>query len=457
MTDLTSGPIARHIVSMAGFIAMGLVFQSAYFLVDLYFVSQLGKDAIAGVASSGGVFYLALAASQLIGVGSLSLVSQAVGRRDHAYAGLVFNQVLGMALIAAAATLLTGYALADAASRLLAADMPTAAFGRAYLYGFLPSLACMFPGTALGASLRATGVVRPTMLLQTASVMLNVLLAPVLIAGWGTAHPLGAIGAGLASSIAATVSTVAIALLMPRFQTILHARRTEMAPRLAVWLSLAKVGLPAAGEFLLLFLVTSVIYLSIRRYGPVAQAGYGIGARVMQAMFLPTMAISFAAAPIAGQNYGAKQRGRVLETFRTSLLMGTGVMLVLTAICQWRPELFARPFSSDPAVLAVSAVYLRTISLNFVAVGVVFACSGMFQAIGDTRPSFVSSASRLFTYVLPCFFLAQHPAAKLVDFWYLSILSAGVQAAFSLWLLQRAFRACLPAEVEKPIVLQAAT
>ena len=442
---------------MAGFIAMGLVFQSAYFLVDLYFVSQLGKDAIAGVASSGGVFYLALAASQLIGVGSLSLVSQAVGRRDHAYAGLVFNQVLGMALIAAATTLLTGYALANAASRLLAADMPTAAFGRAYLYGFLPSLACMFPGTALGASLRATGVVRPTMLLQTASIILNVLLAPVLIAGWGTGRPLGAFGAGLASSIAATISTVAIALLMPRFQTILHARRAEMAPRLAVWLSLAKVGLPAAGEFLLLFLVTSVIYVSIRRFGPVAQAGYGIGARVMQAMFLPTMAISFAAAPIAGQNYGARQRGRVLETFRTSLLMVVGVMLMLTALCQWRPDVFARPFSSDPAVLAVSAVYLRTISLNFVAVGVVFACSGMFQAIGDTRPSFVSSSSRLLTYVLPCLFLAQYSGAQLVDFWYLSIVSAGLQAGFSLWLLRRALRAQLPAGAGEHIALQAAT
>ena len=91
------------------------------------------------------------------------------------------------------------------------------------------------------------------------------------------------------------------------------------------------------------------------------------------------------------------------------------------------------------------------------AAGVIFACSGMFQAMGDTRPSFVSSASRLFTYVLPCLFLARYPAAQLVDFWYLSILSAGVQALFSLWLLRRAFHARLPQAADDPAGLQAAT
>jgi putative MATE family efflux protein len=434
---------------MAGFIAAGLIFQSAYFIIDLYFVSRLGKDAVAGVAAAGNFFYLALAASQLVGVGALSLISQAVGRRDLTYANLVFNQVTVMALLFTAVMLLGGYGSAGAVSAGLGADAASAANGRAYLFGSLPSLAIMFPSTALGAALRATGVVRPTMLLQTGSVILNAVLAPILIVGWGTGHPLGAFGAGLASSIAAGASLATLALILPRIQTQLHADPASAAPRLAVWISLAKVGLPAAGEFFLLFLINGVIYWSIRRFGPEAQAGYGIGARVMQALFLPVMAISFAAAPVAGQNFGAGLRHRVIATFRVAAISGCVLMLAMTVFCQIQPSLLVSPFSTDPAVLAVAARFLRVISLNFIAVGLVFSCSGMFQALGDTRPSFISSASRLFTYVLPCLLLSGWTGTVLTDFWYVSVVSATLQAAFSLWLLRRAFRMKLKASLQR--------
>ncbi len=444
MTDLTRGPIGRHIVSMAGFIAAALLFQSAYFIVDLYFVSQLGKQAVAGVSAAGNFFYLALAASQLVGVGSLSLISQAVGRKDGEYADLVFNQVLVLALLLSAAALLGGYASAGAVTSALGADAASAAFGKTYLYGFLPSLAISFPGTVLGASLRAIGVVRPVMLVQTGTVLLNVVLAPVLIAGWGTGHPLGTFGAGLASSIASILGIGVLVAILPRIQSQLHAKRHAWMPQPAVWLSLVRVGLPAAGEFFLMFVFTMVTYWSIRRFGPAAQAGYGIGARVMQALFLPTLAISFAAAPIAGQNFGAGLRARVLETFRTSLIYASGFMLALTCLCQWRPDILAMAFTHEPAVLGIAAQFLRMISWNFVAVGVVFACNGMFQALGNTVPSFLSSASRLITFALPCVLLSQYPQATLPEFWIASNVAALLQAAFSLWLLRRTFADKLP-------------
>ena len=85
--------------SMAAFIGAGLVFSAAYFIVDLYFVSRLGPQALAGVGAAGNFSFLAIAASQLVGVGSLSLISQSVGRRDTAYANLVFNQVCGLSLL----------------------------------------------------------------------------------------------------------------------------------------------------------------------------------------------------------------------------------------------------------------------------------------------------------------------------------------------------------------------
>ena len=174
--------------------------------------------------------------------------------------------------------------------------------------------------------------------------------------------------------------------------------------------------------------------MGIRGFGAQAQAGYGIGARTMQAVFLPAMAVAFATGPIAGQNFGARQAERVRDTFRHAAVMGAGIMLTLTLFCQISPHTLVKPFSSDPAVIDVATDFLRIASWNFVAVGLTFCCSGMFQALGDTRPALISSGSRLLTYVVPAIWLAASPGTSgfLVSFARLDL----VQALFSYLLLR---------------------
>ncbi|MCB1571743.1 MAG: MATE family efflux transporter, partial [Xanthomonadales bacterium] len=82
MKDLTEGPIAGHIVQMAVPMAVGMLIQTLYFLVDLYFVAQLGDSAIAGVSVGGTVMYIVLGLTQMLGVGTVALISHAVGRKD---------------------------------------------------------------------------------------------------------------------------------------------------------------------------------------------------------------------------------------------------------------------------------------------------------------------------------------------------------------------------------------
>jgi Na+-driven multidrug efflux pump len=87
-------------------------------------------------------------------------------------------------------------------------------------------------------------------------------------------------------------------------------------------------------------------------------------------------------------------------------------------------------------VIAVAATYLKYASWNFVAIGLVFCCSGMFQALGDTRPALLSSASRLVTFVVPALFLVGRPGVRLEHFWMLSVMSITIQAVVSLTLLR---------------------
>jgi putative MATE family efflux protein len=445
MKDLTNSSIVRNILQMALPIAAGMFFQTLYFLIDLYFVAGLGDAAIAGVGAAGNVMFVVFAVTQVLGVGTVTLISHAAGRKDQADANLVFNQSLALAGSCAVITLSLGFFAGPYYVSTLGASAATVAAGIQYLHWFLPSLALQFAVVSMGSALRGTGIVQPTMIVQVLTVALNAILAPVLIAGWGTGHPMGVAGAGLASSISLGVGVVMLALYFHRLEKYVGFVRAQWRPQMAVWRRLLRVGLPAGGEFLLMFVIMAVLYWVLRPFGADAQAGFGIGIRIMQSMFLPAMAVAFAAAPIVGQNFAAGKFDRVRETFALSTLIGSCIMVLMTFFCQWGSAWVVGGFTKDPMAIRVGTQYLQIISWNFVASGFVFTCSAVFQGLGNTVPAVVSSATRLVSFVLPVLWLSTQSHFEMIQVWYVSVASVASQAVFSLWLVRRELRLRLTA------------
>jgi putative MATE family efflux protein len=437
MHDMTQGSIPKHIIRMAVPLAFGMIFQTMYVLVDLYFVAQLGDTAIAGVSAAANLQFIILALTQVLGVGTMVLISHAAGRKDHDDANLVFNQSLLLALLCAVITLVFGFAFAGRYMQALGADPAAAAAGTTYLYWFLPALALQFALITMGSALRGTGVARPTMIVQIATVVLNAILAPVLVAGWGTGKPLGVAGAGLASTISIAFGVGLMLWYFARLEHFVGYDRSRIRPHVETWKRMLKIGLPAGGEFALMFVYMAVIYVIVRDFGSQAQAGFGVGSRVMQSVMLPAMAVAFAAAPIAGQNLGAGKSERAEATFRSAAVIGSVLMLALTVLCQFRGDLFVRVFTKDAAVIAVGAQFLQIVSWNFVAQGIIFTCSGMFQALGNTVPAMISSATRVISFALPAIWLSKQPGYELRQLWYLSVATVTLQMFASVLLLRR--------------------
>ena len=152
------------------------------------------------------------------------------------------------------------------------------------------------------------------------------------------------------------------------------------------------------------------------------------------------MAVAFAASPVAGQNVGAGNHARVRETFRMAALIGSGVMLLATIVSQTQSDKMLALFTKEPDVIAVGAAFLHIVAYNFVAQGLIFTCSGMFQAIGNTIPSLISGATRLLTFALPAIWLSRQPNFTMQQVWWLGVITVTLQAAFSVWLLMREFR-----------------
>jgi MATE family, multidrug efflux pump len=456
LKDLTKGSVWKNLLQMSAFLAASMLVQSLYFLADLYWVGKLGKESVAAVGFSANLMVIVLAVTQSLGVGTAAVISHAVGEKNQSRATLVFNQSFVLSQLIGVALCLAAFLLRTQYCHWMGADGLTVSKGVEYLTWFIPALFLQFALFTAGAALRGTGVVKPTVAVLAITVVLNLVLAPVLVFGWGIGHPLGVAGAALATFLAISVGVAAMALYFFWQRRYLYFELSLWKPIRSIWAEILRIGLPAGGELVILAIYLMIVYSLIRGFGASAQAGFGIGARVMQSLFLPALAVGMAAAPVAGQNFGARNAARVRQSFYAALIIAGTVMLFSTLLCQWSAEPLVRFFSKDPAVIAVGADYLRVISFTFVATAVIFATASMFQGMGNTIPPLLSSSLRLVLFSIPVLILAQTSHFTIRQIWVLSAASVFVQALANIFLLLREFeRKLIFPPVEEPSELAA--
>jgi putative MATE family efflux protein len=447
--DLTQGSVTKHLLRMTAFLMGSMIFQSLYLLADMYWVGRLGKESVAAVGLAANIMLLVLAATQALGIGTTTLVSHAAGEKNQERANQVFHQAVMLSLLSALVFLILAFLLRNLYCRWLAADQLTANLGSRYLVWFIPALALQFPLISVGGALRGAGVVRPTVIILIGSVLLNLVLAPVLIFGWGTGRPLGIAGAAIASLAALLAGTVLLFGYFVLGKRYLNFHRGQWRPAPEVWRKILAIGLPSGAELALLAVYLLLVYVLIRPFGAAAQGGFAIGARVNQSLVLPAVAVGMANAPIVGQNVGAHNWERVKQALRSASLSSLAMMVAITVLCQQWPQALVWPFSKQAEVVQVGSAYLRAISLTYVATALIFSTASVFQGLGNTRPPFVSSAIRVLAFAIPVVLLSRTSQFRLDYVWYISAGSIFLQALMNLLFLrremQRATHSAVPA------------
>ena len=440
MQDLTGGSLTGHLLKTTSFMLVSMVFQALYVLVDLFWVGRLGTDAVAAVGISANLSFVVLAISQMLGVGTTTVVSHAAGRKEHVQATYLFNQSQVLSMGAGVIFLAVAMSFRTSYAATLSADATMQRLTEEYLLWFIPAMALQFAIVAMGAALRGTGNFKPGMIVQTASVFVNIVLAPLLIFGWGPFPAMGISGAAVATFVAVVVGVIWISFYFVDRDAYLRFHCSDWKPEFRVWGQMLKIGLPAGVEFGLMGVYMVVVYAISRRFGAAAQAGFGVGFRIVQSVFLPIVALGFAVAPVAGQNFGAKQGDRVRAVFKTAASIAAAFMLPAgIGVYLAAPQLIGI-FSSDPEVLQVGVDYLHIVTLNFVASGITFVSASMFQGMGNTLPSLATSFLRIIVGIAPAVVLSGRPEFALTWIWWFTVVSTTLQMALNLVLLQREFR-----------------
>jgi Na+-driven multidrug efflux pump len=441
MQDLTTGSISKHLLTTASFMLVTMVFQTLYFLVDLFCVGYLGKEAVAGVGVAGNLTFVVLAVTQMLAVGTTTLVSHAVGQEDEPRALLVFNQSQVLSTVVGRAVPrrvdgdphgLHAEPRADAATAQAAGD---------YLLYYLPAMALQFPMAGMAAALRGVGNFKPGMIVQTSTIIINIVLAPA--ADLRTLRPAAAgVGGRRARDAPRRDRRHGVALdllLRPRglsaLSTARTCRRSSAVGRDAQDRAARRRRVPDDGRLPDARLGAGT---PVRRE---AQAGFVIGMRVgAGALHAGRRARLLGGAGGRARTSARGLGDRVKTVFKDASLMAVGWMLLMAVLCNLVPAALIGIFSSDPAVLAIGEEYLRIVAFTFAFSGLIFVCSSMFQAMGNTMPSLIASVTRIIVIAVPAIALSTTPGFKLVWIWYLSAGAVVLQLAIVLLLLRREFR-----------------
>ena len=438
--DLTAGPILKTLLRLGIPITVSMVMFTIYLMVDLYFVGRLGPDAVAAISISGNAFFIHLGFSTILGTGGMALIAQAFGRKDYEHAANVFKQSILLALIIGIIEALTGFTIAPSYIKFFGGTGKSLTWGIQYFQIFSVSFLFMILLYTIGNCYRGMGDTKTPMIIMLQANLLNILLDPSLIFGWLGLPALGVRGAAIASLISQIY-----ALGFYGYLIFIKGSHIDIKGKWQLSANIIKkslvIGIPSGMNHFLLAANLLITYRVISEYGTAALASIGIGFRILQAIYIPVIAVAAAMGAIVGQNFGAKKYDRIKGTFLRAWLISTIFMIFCTLICRLFPEYLIGTFNNDSEVIRFGVIYLKIFSIGNVIVGTIMVVGAVFQGLGKTYPILAGALldNALFAcmvFSLPVFF-----SWGMESVWWIKLTTAAVEmiivTAWLKWELHR--------------------
>ncbi len=389
--DLTKGPILKTLFRLAVPVTISMVMFTIYLMVDLYFVGRLGPDAVAALSISSNAFFIHLGLATVLGTGAMALIAQAFGRKDYGQAAQVFKQSILMALMIGTLETVTGLLIAPSYIKFFGGTGKSLQWGIQYFQIFSISFFFMLLLYVIGNCFRGMGNTKTPMIILLQSNTLNIILDPILIFGWSGLPAMGVRGAAIASLISHIYALGVYGYFIFIKGAHIDLKGPWRMNRSIVRKSLY-IGVPSGMNHFLLAVNLLITYRVISIYGTASLASIGIGFRILQAIYIPVIALASAMAAIIGQNFGAKQFTRITGTLWRAWAISVVFMIGCTVISRLFPENLIGIFSNDPDVIHFGVIYLSIFSLGYVAVGTIMVAASAFQGLGKTYPCLIGAA-----------------------------------------------------------------
>lgn len=432
-TELGTEPIGKLLRQYAVPAIVAMTASSLYNMVDSIFIGHgVGALAISGLAVTFPFMNLAAAFGSLVGVGASTLISVKLGQKDYATTRKVLGNVVSLNVIIGLIFTAVSLIWLDPILLFFGASDGTLVYAREYMQIILAGNIITHIYLGLNSAIRASGHPNKAMTATILTVILNAILDPIFIFGFGW----GIRGAATATILAQIVSLAWIVRLLTNKEEVVHFESGIFKLERRIVTSSLAIGMAPFMMNATACLIVIVINKSLQQYGgDLAIGAYGIINRVAFLFVMIVMGLNQGMQPIAGYNFGARQFDRLMEVLKKTIYLALSVTSVGFLVCELFPGIIVRAFTSDKELIEQSVRGMRIIMAAFQIIGFQMVTSNFFQCIGMARQAIFLSLTRQLLFLLPGLFLL--PVWFGIDGVWMSMpvsdVAAAVTAAIVLW------------------------
>ena len=398
---LTTGPIARSLLLLAWPVMLSNLFQTIYNFVDTLWLGRLGKVAVAAPTLAWPLIFLMISVGFGVTIAGTALVAQYTGARRHEEANHAAGQVVSFTGILSVVLAVAGVFLARPIMEIMGAGpdlIDQAAIYLQIIYGGIPAMFGLFMITAL---LNGVGDTVTPMKLMGISVVLNIVLDPLFIFGYGPFPEWGVAGAAVATVLSrGSIVLVGLYLLFSG-RLGLHVRVPHLRLHWKTVKHILAIGFPSSLGQSGTAVGFSVMTGILARFGTAVVSAFGIGNRFISIALMPAMGLGQATATMVGQNLGADKPQRAVQSAWTGIGISSAILVAAAIATYLLRAYLIRVFINDAEVISLGTRMLALVSIAFPFMGIIQVVIGTYQGSGHTLYSMFFDLFRLWGLRIP--------------------------------------------------------
>lgn len=383
--DYTQIGLRKAIFLLAVPMILELVMESTFAVADIYFVGKLGASAVAAVGLTETYMFLLYSIAMGLAMGVTAIVARRIGEKNPKDAEATAKQAILLTVLLSLPFAFAGIFFAKDLLALMGADAWSLEHGYKYTQWMLGGNVVIMLLFVINAIFRGAGDASIAMVVLWVANIINIILDPILIFGWGPIPAMGIEGAAIATNIGRGTGVAIQLWVLARGGKHIRAQITKMYFNAGIMLNIIKTSLGGVGQMIIA--MTSWIFLMriLADIGSEAVAGATIAIRIMMFSIMPAWGLSNAAATLVGQNLGAERPDRA-ESSVWKIGVYNMIFLVLVSLAFFLfNDSLMRIFTQDAAVIAVGATWLRILSYSFFVYGWWMVAVQAFNGAGDTK------------------------------------------------------------------------
>ena len=399
--DLLTDPVGQTLKQMTIPMIYGMILLMTFNLVDTFFVSLLGTQPLAAISFTFPITFTVISLTIGLGIGTSAVIAKSLGKGDTGFAKCSATSAMIMSGIVVGILSFIGYVFTDPLFTFLGASEELLPLIHDYMdYWFLGSVFLIGPMIG-NAVLRASGDTKTPSIIMGVGGVINAILDPILIFGFGPIPAMGIKGAAIATLISWVVGLAYVLYIIGYQRNLIYTTLSGLA---SFWKSakgILHIGLPAAGANMLTPISAAILTAIAATYGEEAVAAFGVGTRIESIACLVVLAMSMTLPPFISQNFGAGNMQRVQEGYATSvkfvLIWQVAIYVALVLIA----PLIANVFTDDENVARIIKLFIWILPLGYGFQGIIILTNSSFNALHKPMVALFLSILRLFVCYVP--------------------------------------------------------